>query len=285
MILFTSNGFWSNWKIENEYLFRNIKMSGDINYYIKNVADSSITIDKYLNRTYLNLSYKKGKYEPQNKEYELGAIDLGVKTFATIYRSNGITEIGKNANKKIYKMCKEIDIMQSIRDSKGKYKYDKKHNKILYNNYQRRRNVKKAQRRKIEKIKRMLDEMHKKIIKYITSNYERIILPPFKIQEMVGKLSSKTARQMYSMKYYDFRTKIKNKAEETGLKVYELSEAFTSRTCGNCGKIKNDLKGSDRTYNCNNCNLKIDRDMNGARNILLKNINKIKEWEIAHPYL
>lgn len=284
MINLTTIGMWTNWKIDNDYLFRKIKMKGDISYYKTNLTDSSITTDKYLNRTYLNLSYKTEQYIPKHKEYDIGAIDLGVRTFATIYRSNGITEIGKNSHKIIYKMCKEVDIMQSICDSKGKYMYDKKHNKILRNTYNRRRNVKKAQRRKIEKINRKLDEMHKKIIKYITSNYKRIILPPFKIQEMVVKLSSKIARQMYSMKYYTFRKNLKDKAEETGLKIYELSEAFTSKTCGCCGKINDKLNGN-KIFNCMSCGLKIDRDMNGARNIMLKNIMKIKEWEIAHPYL
>jgi hypothetical protein len=59
MVFFNTGGFWSNWKIDNEFLFRKIKMKGDINHYKSNLTNSSITINKYLNRTYLSLSFKK----------------------------------------------------------------------------------------------------------------------------------------------------------------------------------------------------------------------------------
>ena len=52
------------------------------------------------------------------------------------------------------------------------------------------------------------------------------------------------------------------------------TEEYTSKTCTNCLKINYNL-GSDKTFKCPNCSLIIDRDVNGARNILLKN------WENA----
>ena len=51
--------------------------------------------------------------------------------------------------------------------------------------------------------------------------------------------------------------------------ISEINESFTSKTCTRCGNIKNNL-GANKHYNCKNCLLKIDRDVNGARNILLK---------------
>ncbi len=47
------------------------------------------------------------------------------------------------------------------------------------------------------------------------------------------------------MKHHEFKMKLRIKAEETRLKLYELSEAFTSITCGKCGKcgkINEELK-------------------------------------------
>jgi len=41
-----------------------------------------------------------------------------------------------------------------------------------------------------------------------------------------------------------------------------------------CGNLKNDL-GSSNIYNCEKCGISIDRDQNGARNILLKTIKTI----------
>lgn len=44
------------------------------------------------------------------------------------------------------------------------------------------------------------------------------------------------------------------------------SENPTTKTCSNCGNIKN-MTLSDRIYECDHCNLKIDRDLNSAINI------------------
>ncbi|EOU1220926.1 transposase, partial [Clostridium perfringens] len=44
-------------------------------------------------------------------------------------------------------------------------------------------------------------------------------------------------------------------------------------TCSQCGKVKKDLKLSDRIYKCN-CGLTIDRDLNASIN--LKNAKKYK---------
>ena len=55
-----------------------------------------------------------------------------------------------------------------------------------------------------------------------------------------------------------------------------MTERFelSSKICSSCGNIKRDLKLSDRTYHCNNCNLRINRDLNAAINI--RNMGLIK---------
>jgi len=50
-----------------------------------------------------------------------------------------------------------------------------------------------------------------------------------------------------------------------------VNESYTSKTCGRCGNINKEL-GSSKSYKCSKCHLEIDRDVNGARNIYLKNI-------------
>jgi len=41
----------------------------------------------------------------------------------------------------------------------------------------------------------------------------------------------------------------------------------SSKTCGNCGWINQELKLSDRVWVCENCKKEIDRDANAALNI------------------
>ena len=68
---------------------------------------------------------------------------------------------------------------------------------------------------------------------------------------------------------------IKYKAENQG-KVFSKIDRFypSSKTCCNCGNKKN-LLLSDRIYNCEKCNINIDRDINAAINILLEGIKKL----------
>ncbi len=64
-----------------------------------------------------------------------------------------------------------------------------------------------------------------------------------------------------------------NKCKEYGSKLIEVTEEYTSKTCTNCG-IQSMNYSKDRIKKCV-CGSKIDRDINGARNILLKNIKKV----------
>lgn len=41
----------------------------------------------------------------------------------------------------------------------------------------------------------------------------------------------------------------------------------SSKTCSNCGCIKEELKLSERTYSCKDCGFSIDRDLNAALNL------------------
>ena len=51
----------------------------------------------------------------------------------------------------------------------------------------------------------------------------------------------------------------------------KLRIAHTTKTCGCCGHIWNNVGGS-KVYKCQNenCNYELDRDVHGARNILIK---------------
>jgi putative transposase len=48
-----------------------------------------------------------------------------------------------------------------------------------------------------------------------------------------------------------------------------VDESYTSKTCGKCGTLNENLK-SKKVFKCNECDLLIDRDINGARNILIR---------------
>ena len=83
-------------------------------------------------------------------------------------------------------------------------------------------------------------------------------------------ISSKTVRSMMNWTHYRFRETPKSKvALYSRCVLYICDEHFTSKTCGSCGHIHQDL-GNNKTFECPKCSYKADRDINAARNILLR---------------
>src|SRR6185295_16380897 len=88
------------------------------------------------------------------------------------------------------------------------------------------------------------------------------------------KIYSKTARQMLTWPHFRFRQFLLHKSREyPWCKVIICTEEYTSKACGCCGVIKQNLGGS-KTFNSTSCKFTFDRDVNGGRNILLKYITE-----------
>jgi putative transposase len=187
--------------------------------------------------------------KPINNDKSVIALDPGVRTFQTGYSDTEVVEFSSRTNT-ITKIQNKLQLLQSLRDKK----------------------IVKVKKKKILKlylrIKNIVNDIHWKTITYIKNNYTDVLLPSFESQDMVTNtfLHSTTKRQLLGLQHYKFKEKLLNKKE---INVHVVNEAFTSKTCGCCGEINYKL-GSSKMFKCSNCNLTIDRDFNGARNIYLK---------------
>jgi putative transposase len=77
---------------------------------------------------------------------------------------------------------------------------------------------------------------------------------------------------MLTWSHYRFKLLLKAKARAyPWVRVHDVNEAYTSKTCGHCGIIKNNLGGA-KVFRCAHCGLEADRDVHGARNIYLRNV-------------
>jgi putative transposase len=73
---------------------------------------------------------------------------------------------------------------------------------------------------------------------------------------------------LYIWRLYHFKTRLLHRF--SGLDEREVviqDERYTSKTCGLCNNVKHDL-GASKRYLCDKCGYDVDRDVNGARNIL-----------------
>ena len=186
------------------------------------------------------------------------ALDPGLCRFMSGYSTNGCMLIGKELMPKIIWYLKRIDRINN--------------NKDIGSNKKR-----KVEQRCYKKIERLIDDMHWKVIKYLTTNFGNIVIGNLSTKNIISN-SSKTDLNGYVkrtaslMKLYQFKQRLAFKCKQLNIGYKEVDEAYTSKTCTECGCIKTNL-GKTRKYKCNFCGLEIDRDFGGARNIFIGSID------------
>ena len=227
------------------------------------IKDAKLQWDTKLNKYFLVITYTQkflANNENQVKSYDMISLDTGVRTFQTGYCPQGHTlEIGKDACKRLTTLLIKKDVIRSLIDK--------------CTNKRKKENLWVAFYRKQRKITNLVDELHWKTCNLLTSNYNRVMLPFFETSNMIKgrKLGKITKRLLNVFSFYKFKQRLIEKCKQTGVKLFLVDESFTSKTCTRCGWLNQSL-GKSKTFVCKNCDLNIDRDINGARNILIKNI-------------
>ena len=203
------------------------------------------------------------------------AIDPGIRIFATAYSDTEVIIAGdKFAQRKLYPLMKKVDKLISqktkllnlnFKDTPPQWFSDR----LKYLN------------RKINRLKSkkddLINDLHHRLAYELVSNYDVIFLPSFETKQMTSKKGKRkirriTARQMLDLNHYKFKIKLKWYADKYGKHVVDCNESYTSKTKSWNGKIDNNL-GSKKVI-CGD-GFKVDRDINGARGILLKQLTKV----------
>jgi len=108
----------------------------------------------------------------------------------------------------------------------------------------------------------------------MTKNYKFILIGNMSTKRIISKnnsLDKMSKRIVNTYNLYKFRERLKYKCYITSTKYKCVDERYTSKMCSNCGNLHQNL-GSNKVYNCENCKITLDRDLNGARCILLKSM-------------
>jgi len=248
------------------------KLLSIIKFYTRKRDKNNVNIPKYDCRLSMNQLGEIYLHIPQFREVrcdnqapdnsKIASIDPGVRTFLTIYSSQvGVAyKLGDNDIGRIMRLGYWLDKLIS------KLSSVKKHSQ--------RRRVKRAILRHRQRIKHIVDEVHWKCIKFLVNNFSTIYLPKYNTSQMVlrksRKINSKAVRMMLSWRFYEFKQRLVQQAELANVNIIHCTEEYTSKTCGQCHAVKTNL-GSSKKFICNKCNIQLDRDLNGARNIFIKN--------------
>lgn len=106
----------------------------------------------------------------------------------------------------------------------------------------------------------------------LVSENQTLILEDLAVKNMMG--DHRYAKSIGDCSWSELVRQICYKSEWYGKKVIKIDRYFpSSKTCSNCGYIKNDLTLKDREWNCPKCNYKHDRDLNASLNILKQGLN------------
>jgi putative transposase len=106
----------------------------------------------------------------------------------------------------------------------------------------------------------------------LAGSFETVVLERLGVVSMAkkgAKNSSKGLRRsILDAAFYEFRRQLTYKAEDRGHRVIVVNQFYpSSRICSHCGETRTKLALSDRVFECSNCGISLDRDVNAARNI------------------
>ena len=246
----------------------------EFGYIPVNSIVKSGTVSQKADRYYVSILVEENDKKVYKSTNEGVGIDLGVKEFVVC--SNGIKF--KNINKTSTVKKVEKKLKREQRKLSRKYESLKIRNKNLKEGRATSQNIQK-QLVKVQKLHQRLTNIRTDYINKIVSSIIKQKPSYITIEDLAVSNLMKNkhlSKAIASQKFFEFKTKLMFKCKENHIELRIVDRFYpSSKTCSSCGKVKKDLKLSDRVYKCD-CGLTIDRDLNASIN--LKNA---KEYKIA----
>ena len=187
-------------------------------------------------------------------------IDLGIKDLAICSDTNKYKNINKSQTvKKLEKRKRRLQ-----RSVSRKYEQNKKKGK-----YCKTCNVIKNEKLLL-KVNHRLTNIRKNYLNQTTSEIVNrkprfICIEDLNVSGMMKNRHLSKAVQ--NQGFFEFRKQLEYKCNESGIQLIIADRFYpSSKLCSCCGKIKKDLKLSDRTYRCE-CGNVIDRDFQASLNL------------------
>ena len=194
-------------------------------------------------------------------------IDLGIKDLAICSDGNTYSNINKT---------------QEIKRLEKKLKREQRSLSRMYENKKKgesaQKNIQK-QKRKIQKLYHRLDNIrtdyiNKTIAEIVKTKPSYIAIEDLNVSGMMK--NRHLSKAISQQKLYDFRVKLIYKCHQKGIELRLVDRWYpSSKICNCCGKIKKNLKLSDRVYKCE-CGYVEDRDYNASLNL-----RDCKDYKIA----
>lgn len=216
------------------------------------------TVSMKAGRYYVSVLVEMPEIEKKTFLNEGVGVDLGLKDFAVLSTGKVYKNINKSA--RIKKLEKQLKREQ--RCLSRKYENLKKGESTQKNIQKQKLKVQRIHHR-IDNIR--TDYINKTISEIVKTKPSYITIEDLNVSGMMK--NRHLSKAVASQKFYEFRNKLKVKCEDNGIELRVVDRFYpSSKQCHCCGRIKKDLKLSERTYKCD-CGYVEDRDFNASLNL------------------
>jgi putative transposase len=209
----------------------------------------SATVRRRADRWFVSVAVEEEIPDPvPNVENPVG-VDLGIKNLATL--SDSTVFANPRALGRRLRKLKHLQRKLS-RKQKGS-KNSEKAKMQLAKMYLRVFNIRQ-------------DTLHK-LTTNLAKNHSRIVIEDLCVSGMMKNRN--LARTIADVGFYEFRKQLEYKCQWYGSQLVVAPRTYpSSRMCSMCGHRKKELTLSEREYHCDQCGLKLDRDLNAALNLV-----------------
>ena len=209
----------------------------------------SATVRRRANRWFVSITVEEELPDPEAEAGPPVGVDLGVKTIATL--SDGIIFSNPRALRRNLRKLRRLHRSLS-RKRKGS-RNRKKAKLKLARLYLRVFNIRQ-------------DTLHK-LTTYLAKSHSKVIVEDLNVSGMLK--NQRLARAIADVGFYQFRRMLEYKCIWYGSELVIASRMFpSSKLCSRCGHKKQSLSLSEREYHCEACGMRMDRDLNAARNLV-----------------
>lgn len=232
------------------------------------ISASKIVKHKYKNKWFLNLTYS---FVPEKRELNpdnIMGIDVGVVNALYMAFNESLSSYSIEGGE-ITKFRKGVEARRKSLLRQGKYCGEGRKGR---GRATRIKPIKKLSQR----IDNFKDSCNHKYSKYVIDMALKHNCGTIQMEDLTGIAEGeKKSSFLGNWTYFDLQEKITYKAKEHGIKVVKIKPKYTSQRCSKCGFISKDSRPDQATFECIKCNFKTSADYNAARNIAMKDIEKI----------
>lgn len=218
------------------------------NYLPIDTKINSVTVKERAGRWFVSVHVEEQIAVSENQGPAIG-LDMGLKSF--VVGSDGSS---LESPKPLMRSLRRLQVLsrRHSRKQKGSMNRRKSANRLAKLHYRIS-----CQR---------MDFLHK-ATSDLTKTKSVIVVEDLNVCGMLK--NSRLARSISDAGWSEFVRQIEYKAAWNGSSVVKAGRFYPStKTCSDCGMVKDEMLLSERIYCCDGCGLVLDRDMNAARNLL-----------------